>query len=283
MSFLQLRENYHRAICRDLLGLRNGILTNADDRSRTSVEIATHLLAQLEYPHSGNPSPNEKVATVFSELTLDFLAASFDLIKSFLPGNWVFSTSERKFGTLVGREDDPIFAWQRATEALDKTLTATVDDGSVIKPDIIIAKVPINDAELNSRFPLLPESSRVATLTPFLRTNTTNLTLHAIVSCKWTIRSDRAQNVRTEALNLIRLRKGSTPHIVAVIAEPMPTRIASLALGTGDIDCVYHMALPELQAATKDSGNADQEEMLNTLVTGRRLRDIADLPFDLVN
>jgi hypothetical protein len=41
------------------------------------------------------------------------------------------------------------------------------------------------------------------------------------------------------------------------------------------------MALPELQQATLDCGNEDQADMLNTLVQGRRLRDISDLPFDL--
>lgn len=46
--------------------------------------------------------------------------------------------------------------------------------------------------------------------------------------------------------NLIRNRKGNLPHIVVVTGEPMPARIASLALGTGDIDCVYHFALYEL-------------------------------------
>lgn len=92
--------------------------------------------------------------------------------------------------------------------------------------------------------------------------------LHASVSCKWTIRSDRAQNTRTEALNLIRNRKGKTPHIVAVVAEPLPTRIATLARGTGDIDCVYHMALPELRKAATASPHEDQAEMLETLVWG---------------
>ena len=104
---------------------------------------------------------------------------------------------------------------------------------------------------------------------------------HASISCKWTLRSDRGQNARTEALNLIRNRKGRVPHIVAVTAEPLPTRIASLALGTGDLDCVYHFALPELEGALAVSDNEDQLDMLNTLVDGRRLRDINDLPFDL--
>ena len=97
-----------------------------------------------------------------------------------------------------------------------------------------------------------------------------------------TIRSDRSQNARTEGLNLIRNRKGHTPHIVVVTAEPMPTRIASLALGTGEIDCVYHFGLDELRQVVKVSDNEAVQETLETMVEGDRLRDIADLAFDLV-
>ena len=105
--------------------------------------------------------------------------------------------------------------------------------------------------------------------------------LHASVSAKYTMRSDRAQNSRTEALNLIRNRKGHLPHIVVVTAEPMPNRLASLALGTGDIDCVYHFALYELIRAVKKVGSEDAVETLETLVQGKRLKDISDLPLDL--
>ena len=89
---------------------------------------------------------------------------------------------------------------------------------------------------------------------------------------------NRSQNARTEGLNLIRNRKGKSPHIVVVTAEPLPSRLASLALGTGDIDCVYHFALPELQKAASSETDLD---LLDTLVGGSRLRDISDLPFDL--
>jgi len=105
--------------------------------------------------------------------------------------------------------------------------------------------------------------------------------MHASVSCKWTIRSDRSQNTRTEALNLIRNRKGKVPIVVAVVFEPLPTRIASIALGTGDLDCVYHGALHELREAVEEIKNEAQKDMLDTLVRGRRLRDISDLAFDL--
>ena len=58
-------------------------------------------------------------------------------------------------------------------------------------------------------------------------------------------------------------------------------RIAALALGTGDLDCVYHFALPELRKAITEANNQDQLESLDDMVNGRRLRDIADLPLDL--
>lgn len=61
----------------------------------------------------------------------------------------------------------------------------------------------------------------------------------------------------------------------------MSARIASLALGTGDIDCVYHFALYELVDAVKETGAEDAFEMLNVLIEGKRLKDISDLPMDL--
>ncbi len=59
-------------------------------------------------------------------------------------------------------------------------------------------------------------------------------------------------------------------------------RIASLALGTGDLDCVYHFALNELiDVCQSFSGGQDQFELLETMIQGNRLRDVTDLPFDL--
>lgn len=105
--------------------------------------------------------------------------------------------------------------------------------------------------------------------------------LHASISCKWTIRSDRAQNSRTEALNLLRNRKGHLPHVVVVTGEPLPSRLASLALGTGDIDCVYHFALLELKETIESLQFLDAQESLTIMIDGKRLKDIADLPLDL--
>ena len=58
-------------------------------------------------------------------------------------------------------------------------------------------------------------------------------------------------------------------------------RIASLALGTGDIDCVDHFALDELRDEDNDLDNSEAQDLLAIMVEGKRLKDIADLPLDL--
>lgn len=66
-----------------------------------------------------------------------------------------------------------------------------------------------------------------------------------------------------------------------VTGEPLPSRLSAIALGTGDIDCVYHFALPELVAAVEEMGHGDSTESLKIMITGKRLKDISDLRLDL--
>lgn len=101
--------------------------------------------------------------------------------------------------------------------------------------------------------------SSVSNYTAIREANGGRPILHASISSKWTIRSDKSQNSRSEALNLIRNRKGHLPHIVVVTAKPLPSRLSSIALGTGDIDCVYHFALHELKQAVEIKGSEDSD------------------------
>ena len=205
---------------------------------------------------------------------------AFTAIRHLCPGRWQYLTVQTRISG---------FVQYRHLEMLDSfvsdnpSLSAALGHGYIVTPDIIIARSAATLEEVNAHQVFLDDSD-AAILTPFLERNqSTPLPfMHASVSCKWTIRSDRSQNTRTEALNLIRNRKGHLPHIVAVTAEPLPTRIASLALGTGDLDCVYHFALDELREVCETlPGCEDQSEMLSTMIEGSRLRDVSDLPFDL--
>jgi hypothetical protein len=167
----------------------------------------------------------------------------------------------------------------------DPDLKAILGGDYLIAPDVVLVRSAEDDSVINKRVSVVDLDS--ARRTPLRSVNTTDSPqrfLHASVSCKWTLRSDRAQNARSEALNLLRNRKGRAPHVVAVSAEPMPSRLASLALGTNDLDCVYHVALPELiRVVNSQSGEegSGQLDILEMLVSGKRLRDISDLPLDL--
>jgi NgoMIV restriction enzyme len=101
--------------------------------------------------------------------------------------------------------------------------------------------------------------------------------LHAAISCKWTIRSDRVQNIRHEGVILTRHRRGRQPHIVTVTAEPLPSRLAAIARGTGEVDCVYHVAFDELVNATEAQEDPDQRRILDVLIAQERLMRFEEL------
>lgn len=158
-------------------------------------------------------------------------------------------------------------------------LAAALGSDYTITPDVVVVRGLESDESINCCGPLV--NDRTATRASLRERDGGLPLLHASVSCKWTIRSDRAQNARSEALNLVRNRKGRLPHVVVVTAEPLPSRLASIALGTGDIDCVYHFALYELQKTVELLGLDDAADALAVMVDGNRLKDISDLPLDL--
>lgn len=102
--------------------------------------------------------------------------------------------------------------------------------------------------------------------------------LHAAVSCKFSIRSDRVQNIRHEGVSMIRHRRGRQPHIVTVTSEPQPSRLAAICRGTGEVDAVYHVCLRELEEAVARVGNDLQQQALTEIVSQDRLFDLTDLP-----
>ena len=276
MNMEQLRGAYHGVICRQILGYRAGVPNIADRSSRKSVQLSHGILSRMGFPPCPDPPAGQRVGSLFESLTLGYLRKAFRLIQHLRPGDWVFSVH----GDVTMFDQYEHLTDLAQVLAQHPDLRATLGD-YLVKPDIVVGRSPVSDQEINRDAGILRGDT--ATLTPLRADNLPDPRpiLHASISCKWTIRSDRAQNARTEGLNLIRNRKGNTPHIVIVTAEPLPSRIASVALGTGDLDCVYHMALYELGGSVEEVGDETLSEMFNLLVDGKRLRDISDLPFDL--
>jgi hypothetical protein len=279
----ELRRAYHIALCEKVIRLRGKqgqIAPNfADSNSSTSRDIATLILEQLGCSCAQGKISGQKAGRLFESITRSFLAQSFELLNHLRPGEWQYTTGL------------PITAFDQYAHLADlarlvdqnEELKAALGEDYIIRPDIVISRMPVSDEQINASDSVVDAIGPCARHTPLRAINVSppRQLLHASISCKWTVRSDRAQNTRTEALNLIRNRKGHLPHVMIVTAEPMPTRLASLALGTGDVDCVYHIALDELQQVIVTLQNEDQLDMLATLIDGRRLRDISDLPLDL--
>jgi hypothetical protein len=279
-----LRKEYHEEICDKIIRFKNGIPNFADISSRLSCEISKGVAVKIGSKINQISLPGQTAGKLFGDITRDFLEKSFGFLQHIRPGNWLFSTNQMKNGIACFEQYEHL---SRLDDFFKKYKELEIDLGReyLVIPDIVIGRHPLTDGQINKNEIVVSHDEKIANLTDMRVKNCVNPKpiLHASISCKWTIRSDRSQNTRTEALNLIRNRKGKTPHIVAVTAEPLPTRISSLALGTGDIDCVYHFALHELADVIRQQGEESQSDMLEHLIKGKRLRDISDLPFDLTS
>lgn len=262
-----------------------GVASNADTSSRGSKAISRRIVDILVEEQHHTITTVDKISgqtlgKQFESLTMEFLRATFPHLQNLRPGNWTIlqlgNNNKLKTSDFAQYEH---LAYLNALTAQNAQLAAALGNDYLVAPDVVVYRDLYEDSEINADQIIVDDE--ICKMADIRKSNGGKPILHASVSAKYTMRSDRAQNSRTEALNLIRNRKGHLPHIVVVTAEPMPNRLASLALGTGDIDCVYHFALYELIRAVKEVGSEDAIETLETLVQGKRLKDISDLPLDL--
>lgn len=281
LLFQAERRRYHARLLGSVLSRdKHGRPTNADKDSKLSVNLAEGILGRIGQSTRRARSAGQTSGREFESACADFVRSTFDSLAHLRPGHWTIAH-------IAGRSRLAIADYEQFQHlvSLDKAaraspaLAASLGNAYTITPDVVVVRRPESDSQINKRRGLVDETiAKQASLRARFQGKSI---LHASISCKWTIRSDRAQNARAEALNLIRNRKGRVPHVVVVTGEPLPSRIASLALGTGDLDCVYHFALPELLDTVREVGAEDAHDMLEIMVTGNRLKDISDLPLDL--
>jgi hypothetical protein len=244
-----------------------------------SASFATQLLGWKELKASGKPVPNSadsssETSKALAGRILEYLGVTPKVILPDTP---------ESLGPALER---------LVREDLEKTLPITdasrlwcVDHKKVIADfsqyahlgnlKRVIGKNPVLSADLGLDYLIRPDVTVGVTqdpppagAPPFL---------HAAISCKWIIRSDRVQNIRHEFLQMIRHRRGRLPHLVTVTAEPMPSRIAAIARGTGEVDAVYHIALDALQTAVRDVGSSQQKDDLSECIRQGRLRPYEEL------
>lgn len=273
---LEARQRFHATCLAGPITVTAGVPSIADISNPASREISAALVLKIGASTDRAIKPAGQTAgSMFESACRGFIEDALAKLQHLRPGG--FAVERGKHISMFDQYAhlDELRALAEQSREL-KTLLGT---DYLIKPDVIVTRAAEPDSRINQNENLVDET--VAKRTALRKANGARPTLHASISCKLTIRSDRVQNTRSEALNLIRNRKGRLPHIVAVTAEPLPSRIAAIALGTGDIDCVYHFALTELLAVLREQGR-ESLDLVETMVEGQRLRDIADLPLDLI-
>ena len=272
----QARKEFHAACLAGPISITKAVPSIADVSNKASREISSALVSKIGVTQQKAEKPAGQTAGhMFESVCQEFLQDSFAKLAHLRPGGF---TVERAKAISLFDQYAHLDELRLLADA-SRELKTHLGTDYLIKPDVVVIREPETDDNINVNAPLVDET--VARQTSLRQANGAYATLHASVSCKLTIRSDRVQNTRSEALNLVRNRKGRLPHIAAITAEPVPSRIAAIALGTGDIDCVYHFALIELVEVLKEQ-ERETLELVETMIEGKRLRDISDLPLDLV-
>lgn len=236
------------ARCLELFGVAQAP-NLADVGSTESLSLAGHIYGQLNVVSSSN-------VTFSDESTSDGTALEAG-IENDIRRSLETLAPEREWEISRTRNvtDFAQFAHLGGLQELfkkDATLRATIGRDYQVKTDIWVGVKARSDI------------------------GTTQL-LHAAISSKWTIRSDRVQNVRHEFTTLLRNRRGRAPHLVLVTAEPLPSRLISITRGTGEVDAVYHVLYDELALSVADSASRAQKEHWDEMIGQRRLRPYAEL------
>ena len=277
----EARKKYHQSLLESgvLTVDSKGIPSNADSSSKLSIQIASGIAERL-MAETHEKAVGQTSGAKFEQLNMQFIMDTFPHMQALRPGKWniVKLGNRNSIKTSSFAQYEHLEYLNQLTET-DAKLAASMGNDYMVAPDVVIYRSLVSDEDINT--PIVLVDDEVSKMADLREANGGLPILHASISAKWTMRSDRAQNSRTEALGLIRNRKGHLPHIVVVTGEPLPSRLASLALGTGDIDCMYHFALYELVDAVNSTGSEDSIEMLKVLIEGKRIKDISDLPMDL--
>lgn len=283
--FREARRVFHDRLVRDgiLCFDKDGVASNADRKNAFSCDIAEGIARALGAGVVRAKEKGQTAGASFEGAVSEFVASTFPRLQNLRPGDWGVSRlgNKSRVKTADFAQYEHLFYLAEAVRDNPK-LQAALGNDYLVSPDVIVTRALCEDEEINRLADFVDDS--LCLKADLRKKNGGKPILHASISAKWTMRSDRAQNSRTEALNLMRDRKGQVPHIMVVTAEPSPSRIASLALGTGDIDCVYHFALYELIDAVEKCSSKSRDEamvLLNNMIDGKRLKDISDLPLDL--
>jgi hypothetical protein len=161
MDILQLRKAYHQRICDKIIRIKrdkkkNAVYHNfADCGNQSSVKIAKGITEALNYQPNIESISEQTAGGDFEKATCEFLKSSFDLLKHLRPGNWQYSTTQTAISTFSQYEH---LAYLEKIISLDRKLAASLGGDYMVKPDIIIARYPVEYKDINDKSVVITQS-----------------------------------------------------------------------------------------------------------------------------
>lgn len=211
MNALIAKERYHfheKLFETNTLTLtKANVASNADTSSRGSKAIAKRIVDILVEEQQHKINVVEKISgqtlgKQFEMLTMEFLQATFPYLQNLYPGKWsILQLGNNNKLKTSDFEQYEHLAYLSALTAENAQLAAALGNDYLVAPDVVVYRELYEDAEINQNQCIV--DNNVSKMADIRKNNGGKPLLHASVSAKYTMRSDRAQNSRTEALNLI--------------------------------------------------------------------------------
>ena len=190
----EARRNYHQSLVDSgVLSLANGVASNADSSNAPSKAIAAAIADQL------GATEREKLkvqtlGTLFEQQTMLFLNKTFPKLQHLRPGKWVIMNlgNQNAVKTSDFAQYEHLAYLSKLMET-NKELTTMLGNDYMVAPDIVVYRELYEDEEINAdRIYINDDISKMADIR---KKNGGKPILHASISAKWTMRSDRAQIV----------------------------------------------------------------------------------------
>ncbi len=269
---------------RELCGYRNKLPNTSDSHDTQSIYLGEALFARIgvrEHAHAP-----QSVGALMESLTLSDLQArrpDLSFARSCRASNFA---QYAHLGQATAFRSANRTSVQVDIEELIGDIEKSLDSAQLVtrlrRIRDIIAQ---NEGELRRFVDDLPSESML-NLDITVAGPEAQSELRIALSCKWTLRTARAQDCLSQGTKLVAQRRGRMPHFASLTMEPRPAMLALLADGSGSIDCIYHLDLPSLLAAAHQihEGRLASKgrgwsplATLERLVRQRRIRDYDDL------
>jgi hypothetical protein len=217
--FQEARRQFHAALLASGLlsiktrtspqkGLPPRFPSNADGNSAMSIRLAQTIYDRIQSESTpGGRRVGRISGNKFGQITRSFVQETFGGLEALRPGKWDYSYRE---------------------EAIFKSeIAVLLASDYAVQADILIVRELESDEHINAERRIVDRT--VAVRSSLRERNNSEGVLHACISCSWTLRD------RSEVLSISRNRKGRAPYVAVVTGEPLPSRLASVALGTSNI------------------------------------------------